>query len=223
MKVNFKINPGIPLEEIKDSMQLDSGQVIAKLEVGNYRLKLEVVGDVRVRWNSDPKKTWEDDGSELYKHASQMPDELLRIFSQNRPASDFPNLNVINNNWFEVIVYYKGHIVYSDLDDLEELDPCDIFTSLWDMYLEFKKDEDNLEKKFQETIKNEPAQDGLIEDVPAYDLINKLKEPPMSEEDVHDILAATLYDCWGYPVGRLNDMNYKYDIGKGRYGGLIGA
>lgn len=225
MRVNFKVNPAIPLEEIHDSMQLDSDTVIAVLEVGDYRLKVEVVGDVRVHWNPDPTKTCDDEGTETYRHACQMPDELLAIFSQDKPASDFPNLRVDNNNWYEAVVSYKGAIVYSDLADMDELDPADLFGSLWDMYLEFKKDEQQLEKEYRKRIKDIPTDKFREEpeDIPAYHVIDGLKKSPMSEEDVHELLAGTLYDGWGYPVGRLNDLHYKYDARDGRNGGFVGA
>lgn len=222
MKVNFKTNPGIPFGDIHDSMQLDSGTVIATLEAGDYRLKEHVVGDVRVFWNPDPARSWKDEGTETYRHASQMPEELLRIFGGDKPLSDYPNLHVVNNNWFEVTVRYKGVVVYSDLDDMDTLDPHDLFTSLWDMYLEFKKDEEELEKVFQERMKDVPAIDGETEDLPANQLVNGLRTG-MSDENVHDLLAGTLYDRWGYPVGRLNDLHYKYDARDGRNGGLVGA
>lgn len=222
MNVNFKTNPGIPFGDIHDSMQLDSGTVIATLEAGDYRLKEHVAGDVRVYWNPDPTKSWEDEGAETFRHASQMPEELLRIFGGDKPWSDYPNLHVVNNNWFEVTVRYKGVVVHSDLDDLDALDPCDLFTSLWDMYLEFKKDEEELEKVFQERMKDVPATDGETEHLPANKLINDLRSG-MSEEDIHAVLAGTLYDRWGYPVGRLNDLHYKYDARDGRNGGLVGA
>lgn len=222
MKVNFKTHPCIPFGDIHDSMQLDSGTVVATLEVGDYSLKEHVVGDVRVFWNPDPARSWNDEGTETYRNASQMPEELLRIFGGDKPCSDYPNLHVVNNNWFEVTVRYKGVVVHSDLDDLDALDPCDLFTSLWDMYLEFKKDEEELEKVFQERMKDVPATDGETEDLPANKLINDLRSG-MNEEDIHAVLAGTLYDRWGYPVGRLNDLHYKYDARDGRNGGLVGA
>ena len=222
MNVNFRINPKIPLKEIHDSMQLDSQTIIAKLEVGYFKLKVFVAGDVKVFWNPNPEKSWQDPDAGMYKCASQMPDGLLQIFAKGG-YDGRKDLEVCNNNWFEVTVSYKGRTIFSDVSDIEELDPCDLFTSLWDMYLEFKKDEDDIEKDFQETMKNVPARDGETEDIPAFDIINGLKDGPIREEDIHDLLAGTLFDRWGYPVGRLNDMHYKHDTGKGRYGGLIGA
>jgi len=222
MKINFKTNPGIPFAEIRDSMQLDSNTVIATLEVGDYRLVLEVVGDVKVFWNPNEGR-WDDRDSEMYKCASQMPDELLALFANGYDQRK--DLNVCNNNWFEAVVSYKGTIIYSDLADMDSLDPCDLFTSLWDMYLEFKKDEARLEKEYQERMKNIPADKfpGETEDIPVFHVIDGLKNGPMSEEDVHDLLAGTLYDRWDYPVGRLNDLHYKYDARDGRNGGLVGA
>ena len=225
MKVNFKTNPDIPFGDIHDSMQLDSGTVIATLEVGDYRLKEHVVGDVRVFWNADPARSWEDEGTETYRHASQMPEELLQILGGDKHWSDYTNLHVVNNNWFEVTVRYKGIVIHSDLDDIDTPDPRDLFTSLWDMYLEFKKDEQQFEKEHQKRTKDIPADKFREEpeDIPAYHIIDGLKKGPMSEEDVHDLLIGTLYDRWDYPIGRLNDLHYKYDARDGRNGGLIGA
>jgi hypothetical protein len=220
MRVNFKVNPGIPLEDIHDSMQLDSGTVIATLEAGDYRLKLEVEGEVKVYWNPNGGR-WDGHDSEMYKCASQMPDELLALFA-NGYDTGRKDIEVCNNNWYEAIVSYKGMTVFSDLADMDGLNPSGIFTSLWDMYLEFKENEAQLEREFQERMKDIPAPDGETEDLPANKLINDLRSG-MSGENVHDILAGTLYDGWNYPVGRLNDMHYKYDARNGRNGGLEGA
>ena len=85
----------ISLRNINDSMELDSGQVIAELTTDTHLMSLEVCGDVRVHFDGD-----------VFKCASQMPKELLKIIHDGE-AFDNDRVNVIDNNWFELFLYEK--------------------------------------------------------------------------------------------------------------------
>ena len=219
MKLRFTINPNLPLEEIHSSMQLDSGTNIATLRAGDFQVELRVEGDVKVFWNPDPDGSWNDEAAEMYRNASQMPEELLRIFGEGG-YTDRKDLGVCNNNWYENYVFYKGVLMCADVSDIEDLDPADIFASLWDIYTEVKENEDDIEKDYRKAVRQERED---TEAVPAYDIVNAFAKAPMNREQVHDLLAGTLFDRWDYPVGRLNEMHFRYDARGGRDGRLIGA
>lgn len=89
----FWFNPNIEASELKDSMQLDSGEVVAVLLKDGLLAELRVEGDVKV-----------DFAGERYYHASDMPEEMIKAFAD--PESDVASrMNVLNNNWFETYVY----------------------------------------------------------------------------------------------------------------------
>lgn len=83
----------IDLTNINDSMELDSGSVIAELKKDNYMLELRVCGEVRVNFKD-----------ERYACASAMPEKLLRLFHNGKAYED-DRVSVIDNNWFEVFLY----------------------------------------------------------------------------------------------------------------------
>ena len=145
MKLDFHLNPAINLEEVKDSMQLDSGQTIAHLKVDNYDITLEVRGEVRVVWTPDPEN--EPDRSEVYKHASDFPDELMAVFASGEGTAEDPRIYVDDNNWFEIFIDKDGRNVQYDTADAEELNPQQVFSLLWDSFIEFRKLEEEEERE----------------------------------------------------------------------------
>ncbi len=137
----FTFNLFYPLTGVRDSMQIDSGTRIAKLETDKYVLSVDVVGDVRVLWNPDPDKSWEDAGTELYKSPSQFPDKLMRLFAEGRTGG-LKNLEIGNNNWFEATLSEKstGKIVLEDVWDIRDETPGDILNSMCDVIAEYEKE-----------------------------------------------------------------------------------
>lgn len=129
------------LKGIVDSMQIDSGTRIAKLETDKYILSLDVVGDVRVFWNPDPNKSWRDHDSEEYRRPSDFPDELMQLFAEHR-AYGLENLSIDNNNWFEATISKKstGEIVYEDVWDVENETSGSILDSMYDVINEYEKE-----------------------------------------------------------------------------------
>lgn len=128
----------IDLEDIHDSMQLDSGQVIAELENDLLSITLEVRGQVRVLWNPDPDGE-PHDGS-VFKCASQFPEELMKIFAEGR-AGDMKNIFVDDNNWFEVFVEDKqeNQVIHTKTVDAEEMDRQQVLDLLMEFYNKFAK------------------------------------------------------------------------------------
>lgn len=86
----------IDLKNINDSMELDSGQEVARLEKGKYVVTLEVRGDVKIQYKDS-----------TYKYASDMPDELIQMFHNWKPEYE-TILDCQMNNWFEVFLWEKG-------------------------------------------------------------------------------------------------------------------
>lgn len=138
--IRFHVNPDIDLEKIRTSMQLDSGQQVAWLEVGSYEVSLEVRGDVWVIFNPDPDGSYED--GETYKTPSDFPEGLKKFFSEEENAADLPNVYVVNNNWFEIFVSKDGAWTgWSDMVDAEGMDPKNLFGMLYDTYKEYIESE----------------------------------------------------------------------------------
>lgn len=87
---------GVDLSGINTSMELDSGQELARLYDGDLCATLKVVGDVRV--------IYED---ELYKAPSQFPEELMKLFHDGKADSEH-GVEIAFNNWFELHVWKVG-------------------------------------------------------------------------------------------------------------------
>lgn len=217
MNTFFSFNDNIPYKDISTSMQLDSRTEIAVLQQGGITLLIRVIGDVKVFYNPNPEGSWEDEGAEMYKSACQFPDELWKLFGSEN-VNDLENLHVVNNNWFELTVYKKGQVIFSDvIEDIEGpecLDPSKLFTYLVDALSDIKKD--------YADVLDEADKESGTEDVSAADMLDKIKANP-SDDVIHETLHAYLYDEEGNRVGRLNDLHFEYDARDGRNGGLVGS
>jgi len=125
-------------------MELDSGQQVAELAIIKQNKKdgkkektvitLEVQGSVKVYYKDS-----------MYKCASQMPDELLKIFHDGYDNQDDIGLNIIENNWFEVYVEVDGQCVHSDVCNPEGENEMELLALLLDVYREYKE----IETEFQ--------------------------------------------------------------------------
>ena len=121
------------LSNINDSMELDSGSVIAELKKDNYMLELRVCGEVKVYFDDD-----------IFKCASQMPDELLQLFHEGKAYED-ERVSVIENNWFEVFLYEWEDGVWiwsgqSDVWDCEGMSADELKGEMESMLDEWVKD-----------------------------------------------------------------------------------
>jgi len=124
-----KLQIFVPLTELKDSMLLDSGQEVATLKYRGYDISIRVCGEVRVDYKDD-----------RYACASEMPDELLAKF-RDASAYDDPDVNIIDNNWFEVFIDKDGVWTgRSDVTDLDEDTEEGLASGLKDMVDEYIQD-----------------------------------------------------------------------------------
>lgn len=103
----FWVNPDIDMRTVKDSMQLDSDQVIATLKRGDFAVSLEVKGEVRVTFDG-----------ELYTKPSEFPQDLKDLIASDDFWDCNERVDVGNNNWFEA-VYRSESYEESDVVDLE--------------------------------------------------------------------------------------------------------
>lgn len=105
------------IEDIVDSLQLDSGTVIARLTLDDgSSATLEVRGEVRVEFDGD-----------IYYEPSDFPQELQDIIAEGK-AYDDDRVRVGDNNWFEL--YYekdKDCEPEADCVDVEGLSAAEIY------------------------------------------------------------------------------------------------
>ena len=121
----------VDLTDINDSMELNSNQEIASYEKDGFVVTLEVRGAVRVVYKNN-----------VYKDASQMPEELIRIFHDGK-VLDNEDLYVDDNNWFETFFWERnGNSLewtrLSDVVDAENSSPEDIREFLKDCFNEYR-------------------------------------------------------------------------------------
>ena len=116
LRENFYYNSKIDMPNIKDSMQIDSGTVIACLHGQHKFITLEVRGDVKVWFN--PNKNEDPHDGEYYEWPSDFPDELKDLIAGKkliwRKDNDTEGIEHIwsmdsrvdmcENNWFEIFV-----------------------------------------------------------------------------------------------------------------------
>lgn len=122
----------VDLTNINDSMELDSCIEVARLTKGPYRILLEVYGEVEVYYKD-----------EAFYSASDMPDELLKLFHDGS-AYNHPDVSIVESNWFEV--FYEEWIGSNWVDsgwsavvDPEAKNPAELESTLecWlDEYIE---------------------------------------------------------------------------------------
>lgn len=116
---------------LRDSMCYDSGlkALEAKITTNNdeYKVVIETQGHVRFIYKGD-----------VYKCASQMPDELIQKFYEGT-AYDNDDTYCDENNWWEVEVYKNGDYV-DWLGGFMDFSPCDF------------KDEEDIKQYLIDTI-----------------------------------------------------------------------
>lgn len=126
----FRMDPDEDLTGIKDSMQIDSGTVIATLKTGNSYLSLEVRGEVKVWFNPDKEGKPED--GEYYRYPSEFPQELKDLIAENRDWDLDSRVYVSENNWFELFKSKdeKDPVPESATVDAEGSTPAEILMML---------------------------------------------------------------------------------------------
>lgn len=92
-------------KNIKDSLQFDSGTLIAEYIDNDLSARIEVVGDVRIIFKGD-----------VFKYPSNFSDELKQIVAEGNVYDD-ERIEVCENNWFEVIVIDNTNNTEIDMGD----------------------------------------------------------------------------------------------------------
>lgn len=136
MILEFNPNTAINLLLVNDSMELDSGQEVANLVIKEKNgpkvtIAVEVQGSVKVYYK---------DG--MYKCASQMPDELLKLFHEGGYSPDNEDLNVVENNWFEIYVTEENICMTTDVIDVANCSEAEILSIMLEFYLHYKNERD---------------------------------------------------------------------------------
>lgn len=132
----------IDMQNIVNSMQLDSGLIIAKLENKRYRVFLEVNGDVRVLWTPDPDGT----PTQAYAWPSKFPPELAEVFAKNMDTYGIENIQIEDSNWFEIFIEDKRehNIIDSIVVGPEQMTPVEVkmlLQNTWNEYCNEEKSE----------------------------------------------------------------------------------
>ncbi len=139
----FWLNDDINMQEINDSMQIDSGEIIATLKVGTVKASLEVRGEVKVWWNEHG----EPSNGDWFIYPTEFPPKLKDIISGKaeiyRKDGDTEGIEhmwtlddrlyISENNWFEVFVWDENEnpsAPYFDVEDAEHHSANQLFDML---------------------------------------------------------------------------------------------
>lgn len=101
------------LNECIDSLLFDD-ETIAQLNTKEYMVTIEVIGDIRLFFKG-----------QLYKSAANYPDELVKLLKSGK-AYENENLEICDNNWFEINIYESTKNNEKELINDEILDDIDI-------------------------------------------------------------------------------------------------
>lgn len=108
--LDFEINGD--LSQYTDSLLFED-ETIAILKTEKYQVTIEVIGDIRIFFKDN-----------LYKCPGNFPNELKEIINAGK-VLEHNEIEIINNNWFEIDVYEKSsqneneyELIYDDV--LEE-------------------------------------------------------------------------------------------------------
>ena len=100
MKKKVKFTCVADINDINDSMEVESGTTFARLEKGKYVVTLEVKGDVRVLYKD-----------EIYKTPCRFPEELAKMFHDGTAWGN-PKIEIAYNNWGEIFISEKkGNVI----------------------------------------------------------------------------------------------------------------
>lgn len=104
------------LSQYTDSLLFD-GETIARLETEEYAVTIEVIGDIRIFYRDN-----------LYKCSANFPNELKEII-KNGKVLEHSEVEIIDNNWFEIDVYERNkndeyELIYDEVfeEDVSTMD-----------------------------------------------------------------------------------------------------
>lgn len=149
----------IDLTNIHDSMQLDSGTVIATLRTKDGFASLEVRGYVKVFWNPNPKPDEGPSDGSCYIQPSEFPQDLKDLIAGKTAITmnakcdeSFGKIKgnwamddrvyIAENNWFELFIGEdeNDNCPISDCVDAEEMGAKQIFELMYDFIKEQRSD-----------------------------------------------------------------------------------
>lgn len=145
--INSNTSYFVDLENIPDSMLLESDQVIAEYHNNedNVHLSLEVRGEVKVDYKD-----------QLYCGADEFPEELKSIIrngyydedGMHHTYMDHPDICVLNNNWFELFEMDDKDKCTGRtwLVDAENYTPADIDSLFMDTEADILKEKEEIER-----------------------------------------------------------------------------
>lgn len=117
----------VSIDKLPDSMCYDSSTTICTYTNGSDRIDIEVRGYVTVWYNG-----------QVYRHYSDMPKELQKLFITGEAYSN-DQVDIQENNWYEVFFNYDEHYDIVDIDGYTptELEQCckeylDTFKNIYD-------------------------------------------------------------------------------------------
>ena len=99
------------LRNISDAMLLSSGTVVATYTAPKMgiNLALRVAGDVNLTYKG-----------QVYRDVSEFPDELKALMTYDNKFRQHPDVNVLNNSWFELVqTDNNGNIIEAEVADPE--------------------------------------------------------------------------------------------------------
>jgi hypothetical protein len=174
----------VPLADLKDSMLLDSGQEVLALKYKGYDVSVRVCGEVRVDYKDS-----------RYASASQMPEELLAKFRDGSAYCD-PDVNIIDNNWFEAFIDKDGEWTgRSTVVDLEDDSEEDLASGLKDMVNGYIKDRlDDAKDLLLQHAKEHQLEGVEITDEDAASVV-ALRDAGNTLEEAVDIVLTGIRDC----------------------------
>lgn len=120
--LDFEINGD--LSQYTDSL-LFQDETIATLETelenDRYQVSIEVIGDIRLFFKGD-----------LYKCSVNFPNELKEIIN-SRKVLEHSEIEIIDNNWFEIDIYEKNsqnvyELIYDEIfeQDISTMTPDEL-------------------------------------------------------------------------------------------------
>lgn len=104
------------LSQYTDSLLFDN-ETIARLKTKEYTVTIEVIGDIKIFFHDD-----------VYKCSANFPNELKEII-KNGKVLEHSEVEIIDNNWFEIDIYERNkndeyELIYDEVfeEDVSTMD-----------------------------------------------------------------------------------------------------
>ena len=119
-------------KEITDSILLPSGVGVLSGNYGDIQVFIETQGHVNIAWKGD-----------YYNCRGDFPDDLVEVIRKGELDSH-PDIDVLENNWYEVLVYRGNELLCSDiididLHDMSEMDAKSLIEDIAQEYIKPKR------------------------------------------------------------------------------------